>query len=92
MRRVAILAAVLLASCTTERDWRKVASTARVGYYQGHDNMDFVHGSKDADGENYGFTLSIEPLAFLEPPTIVEVKQPAVPPTPQTPPTPEKPK
>jgi hypothetical protein len=76
LRKAALLAACLLASCTTERDWRKVASTARVGYYQGHDEMDFVHGSKDANGDNYGFTLSIQPLAFLEPPTIVQIQQP----------------
>lgn len=84
MRRAAILAVCLLAACADDRGFRKVVSTTRVGYYQGHDELDFVHGSKDAGGENYGFTISIEPLAFLEPPTIVQIQQPPPAPAPET--------
>lgn len=55
---------LLLASCTTAEHFQSAIYSAEVGYYQGSAEMDFVHGSKDAAGDNYGFFVSIHPFAW----------------------------
>lgn len=69
---------VLIASgCTNERQWRQVASTARLEYGETRGGMDPHVGNKDYDSDSYYIGVSISPLAFLEPPReVVVVQQP----------------
>lgn len=76
MRWAASSLLLLLASCTSERDWRTVASTTRIewgGYHGG----DISKGARSYDmNEGDYVAISIAPLAFLELPKQVIVVQP----------------
>lgn len=76
-------------ACKTQREWQQVASTVRLGYYQGQTDTDgsFRVGKEfGTDSENYGFTLSFQPLAYLEPPKEVRIVGPEIKPEAVAPP------
>lgn len=75
MRRLATLAALLLAGCTSERDWRMVAASFRVEAGSSNANGDTAYHTKDAgvSTDSTWVAFSIQPLAFLDPPREVIV-------------------
>jgi hypothetical protein len=78
MRR--LLPLFLLASCTTQREWRQVAATVQVGASTTMNDGSVSNGKRSYDmAEGDRVFVAFNPLAYLEPPREVIVVQPPAP-------------
>lgn len=75
MRWAASSLLLLLASCTTEREWKNVASTITVGYGAYNGSVDAGH-KRDFDSDGSEVFVSFRPFANWEQPKAVVVQQP----------------